>query len=39
MAKKHFLLVKPHVTIGTIGHIGYGKTGLLFTTLSPRDPT
>ena len=28
MAKQHFIKDKPHVNIGTIGHIDHGKTTL-----------
>ena len=26
MAKQHFIKDKPHVNVGTIGHIDHGKT-------------
>ena len=29
MAKQHFIKDKPHVNIGTIGHIDHGKTTLV----------
>ena len=29
MAKEHFNRTKPHVNIGTIGHVDHGKTTLL----------
>ena len=28
MAKQHFIKDKPHVNVGTIGHIDHGKTTL-----------
>ena len=28
MAKEHFNRTKPHVNIGTIGHVDHGKTTL-----------
>ncbi|MDY3279088.1 MAG: GTP-binding protein, partial [Eubacteriales bacterium] len=28
MAKEHFERTKPHVNIGTIGHVDHGKTTL-----------
>ncbi|MDR1714754.1 MAG: hypothetical protein LBS20_02805, partial [Prevotella sp.] len=28
MAKEHFNRAKPHVNIGTIGHVDHGKTTL-----------
>ena len=28
MAKEHFARTKPHVNVGTIGHIDHGKTTL-----------
>ena len=28
MAKKRFERTKPHVNVGTIGHVDYGKTTL-----------
>ncbi|MBQ6233763.1 MAG: elongation factor Tu, partial [Clostridia bacterium] len=28
MAKQHFERTKPHVNIGTIGHVDHGKTTL-----------
>ncbi len=28
MAKEHFARTKPHMNIGTIGHIDHGKTTL-----------
>ena len=28
MAKEHFQRTKPHVNIGTIGHVDHGKTSL-----------
>ncbi|MCX7883731.1 MAG: GTP-binding protein, partial [Caloramator sp.] len=28
MAKEHFTRTKPHVNIGTIGHVDHGKTTL-----------
>ena len=42
MAKQHFIKDKPHVNVGTIGHIDHGKTTLtaaclLYTSPSPRD--
>jgi elongation factor Tu len=36
MAKKKFERTKPHVNIGTIGHIDHGKTSL---TARPRSAT
>ena len=46
MAKAHYERTKPHVNIGTIGHVDHGKTTLtaaitkvclLYTSPSPRD--
>mgnify|MGYP001510602753 len=31
MAKAHYERTKPHVNIGTIGHVDHGKTCLLYT--------
>ncbi|MFQ5812805.1 MAG: GTP-binding protein, partial [Anaerolineae bacterium] len=28
MAKEHFERTKPHVNVGTIGHVDHGKTTL-----------
>ncbi|MEA3459724.1 MAG: GTP-binding protein, partial [Chloroflexota bacterium] len=28
MAKEHFKRTKPHVNVGTIGHVDHGKTTL-----------
>ena len=39
MAKETFERTKPHVNVGTMGHIDHGKTCLLYTSPSPRDRT
>ena len=33
MAKAHFERTKPHVNIGTIGHVDHGKTIIYFTNI------
>ncbi len=40
MAKEHFNRTKPHVNIGTIGHVDHGKTTLtaaITTVLGKKD--
>ena len=37
MAKEKFERTKPHVNIGTIGHVDHGKTCLLYTSVSALD--
>ena len=34
MAKEEFKRTKPHVNVGTIGHIDHGKTTTIATTFS-----
>ena len=34
MAKEEFVRTKPHVNIGTIGHVDHGKTTLTATSLA-----
>ena len=31
MAKSQFIRTKPHLNIGTMGHVDHGKTCLLYT--------
>src|SRR5689334_25342663 len=42
MAKSQFIRTKPHVNIGTMGHVDHGKTTLtaaITKVLADRDPT
>ena len=38
MAKGHYERTKPHVNIGTIGHVDHGKTTLSVTLTMARPP-